>query len=94
MGGGTGATHNHTEQSGREDGNGLRLRPPWNIADSITAEPVKEANGADLQAAQPAYAEIQAMDKAIMERIRQLVIRQSNNSDRQADLTNMRLWRL
>jgi hypothetical protein len=37
------------------------------------------------------YAEILAMDKAIIERIRQVIVRQSDNGDREADLTNLRL---
>jgi hypothetical protein len=37
------------------------------------------------------YAEILAMDKAIMERIRQLIVRKSDNGDRESDLTNLRL---
>ncbi|HEY8840689.1 MAG TPA: hypothetical protein VIO80_08590 [Candidatus Dormibacteraeota bacterium] len=37
------------------------------------------------------YAEILAMDKAIMERIRRLIVRQSDNGDRESDLTNLRL---
>jgi hypothetical protein len=37
------------------------------------------------------YAEILAMDKAIMERIRQLIVWESDNGDRDADLTNLRL---
>ena len=37
------------------------------------------------------YAEILAMDKAIMERIRQVIVRQPENGDREADLTNLRL---
>ena len=37
------------------------------------------------------YAEILAMDKAIMERIRQLIVRQSDNGDHEPDLTSLRL---
>ena len=37
------------------------------------------------------YAEILAMDKAITERIRQLIVRQSDNGDREPDLTSLRL---
>jgi hypothetical protein len=37
------------------------------------------------------YAEILAMDNSIMERIRQIIVRQSENGDREADLTNLRL---
>jgi hypothetical protein len=37
------------------------------------------------------YADILAMDKAIMERIRRLMVRQSDNGDRESDLTNLRL---
>ena len=37
------------------------------------------------------YADVLAMDKAIMERIRRLIVRQSDNVDREFDLTNLRL---
>lgn len=37
------------------------------------------------------YSEILAMDETIMERVRQLVIKESENGEREADLTNMRL---
>jgi hypothetical protein len=37
------------------------------------------------------YAEILAMDKAIMERIRQLIVRQSDSGDPGPDLTSLRL---
>lgn|SRR5487761_26951 len=37
------------------------------------------------------YAEILAMDKKIIERIRKLIVAHSDNSDREADLTNLRL---
>ncbi|HEY8798750.1 MAG TPA: hypothetical protein VIO85_12880 [Candidatus Dormibacteraeota bacterium] len=37
------------------------------------------------------YAEILAMDKAILERIRQIVVRQSDNGDRETDLSSLRL---
>jgi hypothetical protein len=37
------------------------------------------------------YAEILTMDKVIMERIRQLIVRQSDNGDPGPDLTSLRL---
>ena len=37
------------------------------------------------------YTEILAMDKAIIERIRQVIVKQSENGDSEADLTNLRL---
>jgi hypothetical protein len=37
------------------------------------------------------YSEILAMDETIMERVRQLVVKESENGEREADLTNMRL---
>jgi len=37
------------------------------------------------------YAEIVAMDQTIFERVRQLLARQSNNGDREATLSNLRL---
>lgn len=37
------------------------------------------------------YAEILAMDKVIMERIRQLIVRQSDHGDSDPDLTSLRL---
>ncbi len=37
------------------------------------------------------YAEILAMNESILERVLQLMVRQSDNGDREADQTNLRL---